>query len=72
MSKVIYFRNRTATPLKVVKDKQGESPCGRCFFSLRNNPDTPGCPSWGAQQRAGAGNGCLAEQHHYVEAECAS
>ena len=40
--------------------------------ALRYDPDTPGCPSWGEEKRAGAGNGCLAEQHHYVEAECAS
>lgn len=72
MTKVIYFRDRTDTPLKVVKDTPGSSACQACFFSLCNNPATPGCPSWGEEKRAGAGNGCLNERHHYEEAECAS
>jgi hypothetical protein len=72
MSKVIFFRGFTDTPLKVVKDTPGSSACQACFFSLRNNPDTPGCPSWGEEKRAGAGNGCLAEHHHYTEHACAS
>ena len=72
MNMVIFFRGHTATPLKVVKDTPGESSCGSCFFSLRNNPATPGCPNWGEEKRAGAGDGCLAERHHYVEAKCES
>ena len=64
MNKVIYFRDRTDTPLKVVKDK-GEG-CAPCFF--KGHPG--GCPEKYEEIRAGAGYGCLRESHYYVEAKC--
>ena len=33
MTKVIYFRDRTDTPLKVVKDQRGVSGCMKCYFN---------------------------------------
>lgn len=41
MTKVIYFRERTDTPLKAVKDKPGVSECQKCYF--KGSPD--GCPT---------------------------
>ena len=68
MNKIIYFRERTDTPLKVVKDRPGDSGCRQCYFMDKSD----GCPSWGEEKRAGAGRGCSEERHHYTEHECAS
>lgn len=71
MSKTVYFRDYTATPLKVVKDNTRDPSghgCAPCFF--KHNPG--GCPTTGEEYRAGAGKGCCKEGHHYVEVECAS
>lgn len=69
MSKVIYFKERTPTPLKVVKDK-GEG-CAPCFFR-NTSAQAGGCPTEREERQAGAGRGCVHEGHHYVEHECAS
>ena len=67
MSKIIYFRNRTATPLKVVKDQRGVSGCPKCYFK-----DSPGgCPTRKEEFFVGSGY-CEEDMHHYAEAECAS
>ena len=72
MSKIIYFRGRICAPLKVVKDQRGVSGCSQCYFKTGAGQHG-GCPSWGEEKQAGAGDGCLAEHHHYeMEAACAS
>ena len=67
MSKIIYFRNRTDTGLKVVKDQRGVSGCQKCYFK-----DSPGgCPTRKEEFFAGSGY-CEEDRHHYAEYECAS
>ena len=65
MSKVIFFRGFTDTPLKVVKDQRGVSGCQKCYF--QHNPG--GCPTSGEERRAGSGY-CETDGHHYQEHEC--
>lgn len=67
MTKIIYFRERSYTPLEVVKDTPGVSGCQKCYF--RGGPD--GCPSVREERAAGSGY-CETDRHHYEEHECAS
>lgn len=70
MTKVIYFRERTDTPLKVVKDKLGSSGCQKCYFRV-SAWLTGGCPSVREERSAGSGY-CETDRHHYEEYECES